>query len=470
MSSITPVTGSDISSYGGATTISGIASSATGTVVYVSIQDVSGAGVIKSTDGGSTWTTVNTELSVSSIACSSDGSIVHAVVLGSGLYTSANSGATWNKVIYSPNNVLPGGADNPESPFGGQFPGCTLNNICQIACDSSGSTLLMTTNAAASLYRSTNRGVTWSFLYAPPGYGVNNDSTIVASSANGQVLYAALNTNTNKTIIVSRNAGATWASIPMFGQSGPFTALSTNSYGDFVFGVNSNSDIRIFYPTHDDYASLVPNSGTTVRRIASYNSGNNIAIAQTAYSTFTNGVVVTYFIMNNYAPNEGTHCFKEDSTILCLKDGEEVYIKVQDIRKGDLVKTVKNGYVPVDTTTSSSLYNSGNAVRGTDRLYVCSPSRYPGLTEDLVITGYQSILVDALSQTQRIGTIDALGRIMITNNKYRLMAFLDERAVPFNKEGNFPIWHITLEHSDYYMNYGIYANGLLVEACGKRYC
>jgi hypothetical protein len=31
------------------------------------------------------------------------------------------------------------------------------------------------------------------------------------------------------------------------------------------------------------------------------------------------------------------------------------------------------------------------------------------------------------------------------------------------------IWHIALENDDYYMNYGIYANGLLVESCSKRY-
>jgi hypothetical protein len=31
------------------------------------------------------------------------------------------------------------------------------------------------------------------------------------------------------------------------------------------------------------------------------------------------------------------------------------------------------------------------------------------------------------------------------------------------------IYHIALENDDPYMNYGIYANGLLVESCSKRY-
>jgi hypothetical protein len=36
-------------------------------------------------------------------------------------------------------------------------------------------------------------------------------------------------------------------------------------------------------------------------------------------------------------------------------------------------------------------------------------------------------------------------------------------------EREFPIYHIALENDDYYGNYGIWANGLLVETCSCRY-
>jgi hypothetical protein len=49
------------------------------------------------------------------------------------------------------------------------------------------------------------------------------------------------------------------------------------------------------------------------------------------------------------------------------------------------------------------------------------------------------------------------------------MACLDERAMPYLEEGSFTIWHIALDNDNKYMNYGIYANGLLVETCSKRY-
>jgi len=87
----------------------------------------------------------------------------------------------------------------------------------------------------------------------------------------------------------------------------------------------------------------------------------------------------------------------------------------------------------------------------------------------LIITGCHSILEDTITDKQREGTIEMLGRIMITDGKYRVMACLDERATPYLEEGVFTIWHLALDNDDYYMNYGIYANGLLVETCSKRY-
>ena len=60
------------------------------------------------------------------------------------------------------------------------------------------------------------------------------------------------------------------------------------------------------------------------------------------------------------------------------------------------------------------------------------------------------------------------GVIYITDGKYRLPACASERSVVYRDAGNYRIYHFSLEHSDDYMNYGVYANGLLVETCSKR--
>jgi hypothetical protein len=57
---------------------------------------------------------------------------------------------------------------------------------------------------------------------------------------------------------------------------------------------------------------------------------------------------------------------------------------------------------------------------------------------------------------------------MVTDKKYRLMACLDDRTEPYEVEGVHNIWHFALEHEDHKMNYGVYANGLLVETTSIR--
>ena len=62
-----------------------------------------------------------------------------------------------------------------------------------------------------------------------------------------------------------------------------------------------------------------------------------------------------------------------------------------------------------------------------------------------------------------------LGKIYVTDNKYRVPACADPRASVYENVGTYTIYHLALENDNYYMNYGIYANGLLVETCSKRY-
>ena len=162
-------------------------------------------------------------------------------------------------------------------------------------------------------------------------------------------------------------------------------------------------------------------------------------------------------------------CFLEGTKILCFENNEEVYRPVESLRKGDLVKTIYNGYVPVCMMGTTSLYNPGNDYRITNRLYKCPREKYPTLFEDLYITGCHSILVPQMTNDQWENTKAVNGNIYVTDNHFRLIACADEKAEPFNKEGYMNIYHIALEHHEICMNYGIYANGLLVESCSIDY-
>ena len=159
-------------------------------------------------------------------------------------------------------------------------------------------------------------------------------------------------------------------------------------------------------------------------------------------------------------------CFLEGTKILCLVNGLETYIPIETIVPGTLVKTSRDAYKKVELIGKGTIQNPATTARIEKRVYRCSTAKYPELKEDLYITGCHSILVDSLSDAQREKITKRLGKVFVTDKKYRLLAYIDERAEPWNSWGIYTIWHLALENVDENMNYGIYANGgLLVETC-----
>jgi len=179
----------------------------------------------------------------------------------------------------------------------------------------------------------------------------------------------------------------------------------------------------------------------------------------------------TYELIDNVYVTVNTICFKEGSKILCFKNNVEKYVPIENVRKGDLVKTRLNGYVPVHMIGKSQMYHKKTDERRKEQLYTCSKEKFEEVFEDLVITGCHSILIDEFTNDkQREKAIEInSGRLCVTDKKYRLPACVDDRASVYDKEGLYTIYHLALENDDYYMNYGIYANGLLVETSSKRY-
>ena len=202
-----------------------------------------------------------------------------------------------------------------------------------------------------------------------------------------------------------------------------------------------------------------PGGGYTNWRLASNSSGTS-----SQFVTYPNGSVLNADGGYNLYP--AVPCFLEGTQILALVEGVEKYVPIETLRAGSLVKTSRDGYKAVVAIGKGEIKNPGTDERIEGRLYRCSPSQYPELAEDLFITGCHSILVSEITDAQREATITHLGRIFVTDKKYRLIACVDEKAEPWTAEGTYTIWHFALENADERMNYGVYANGgLLVETC-----
>jgi len=167
----------------------------------------------------------------------------------------------------------------------------------------------------------------------------------------------------------------------------------------------------------------------------------------------------------NYYLYPSVICFLEGSKILCNVNSVDTYLPVEELRKGTLVKTKLNGYKAVELIGKSTVQNPGNDDRIEDRLYKCSPAKYPDLTEDLYITGAHSILVPTITDEQREKINKFSGRVFVTDRMYRLPAWIDSKSEAWNSEGQYTVWHFALENVLVNTHYGVYANGLLVESC-----
>jgi hypothetical protein len=193
-------------------------------------------------------------------------------------------------------------------------------------------------------------------------------------------------------------------------------------------------------------------------------------VIKTATAVFQTGSGVNryYFTQSTIVPNANPPCFKEGTKILCIKDTKEVYVPIENIKKGDLVKTAENGPLKVTVVATTLFNNKKGSDRERNKLYKCSTENYSELIEDLYITGKHSILVNTMSLDEQDIMKKAYGRLYTTGKKFRLMAFIDERAQPCTEEGVYSIYHLALENDEICFNYGIYANGLLVESCNTK--
>ena len=231
-----------------------------------------------------------------------------------------------------------------------------------------------------------------------------------------------------------------------------------------------------YYPTEADAIAYTNVLGTSLSYIIGDGGSfgyTSWRLASNSYGTSPQNVV---YVNGNTLNNDGgyflypaTPCFLEGTKILCQVDGVDTYVQVDQLKPGTLVKTSLDGYKPVVLVGHGSIQNPGDDERSENRLYKCSTSNYPDLTDDLYITGCHSILEFPITERQKESIINHLGNLFVTDKKYRLMACVDERAEPWNSKGLYNIWHFALEHHDVKMNYGVYANGLLVETCSINF-
>ena len=178
----------------------------------------------------------------------------------------------------------------------------------------------------------------------------------------------------------------------------------------------------------------------------------------TAYSSyiliFTNvpgGGGAALSLWNLFAPL--TPCFAKGTRILC----EDGYRLVESLRKGTMVKTLKHGYKPITMIGTSTIRNPAHTERIRERLY-----RYP--KHELLLTGGHAVLVDSVNGEQMARIMSSYKGLYSTEGQGRLLSRDDDNAEPYAIAGTYEVYNFVLEGPHENTNYGVYANGLLVES------
>ena len=268
---------------------------------------------------------------------------------------------------------------------------------------------------------------------------------LVSTATNSIVVVSNLSTDTNGSPITKpyTNVTINYEKLESFSMFTTFASNATSGTG-IVTGPDS--------------------SGNYTGTITGLSSSSNYSV----YFSFSNvaGNYTTQLL--NVSTTSNGICFKTGSKILCLKDNNEQYVPVEQLRRGDLVRTLSGEYIKINLIGRSTINNPDNSDRGPNRLFILRQANYPELNEDLIITGCHSRLVDRLTERQKKRHLQLMSNLYITTGKFRLMAFIDENAEPYRDPGVHEIWHFALDNENEVCNYGVYANGLLVETASIK--
>jgi len=234
---------------------------------------------------------------------------------------------------------------------------------------------------------------------------------------------------------------------------------------------NCTALINVEFDNHIE----IKNLGTGVFNLANVAPTNKtVKFWRTAnYGELTDPIgqtIAGYF--NTVEYSSASSCFNEDTKILCLnRDGQEEYIPIQNLRKGDLVKSYLHGYRKIDLIGKGRMIN--NIDVWNDSMYILEKTDDNGLIEDLIVTGGHALLVDQLSdqdlQNYRLNNVFDNGQPIMIDDKFLLLAGLSSLFKQLTEQKKFTYYHLILESNHDDERFGVYANGILTETPSKKH-
>jgi hypothetical protein len=244
-----------------------------------------------------------------------------------------------------------------------------------------------------------------------------------------QVLYGICKSNGPGLGSGLRAAGTVWSyTLP----NGPFTVLTPYVTGDLTRG-----STPITYSISSGNAFVITGGGNSVA-------------ARIPATVYTMGQIML--------PGYGS-CFNHGTNILCQIHGADIWRPIEQLKRGDLVKTYKHGYRSITHIGKGALINNP------DLWHSCMYQGQLQGFEPLIITGGHALLVDTLTQEEREAQAAFWGRAEeVIDDKILIVAPVCKDFKAILNTDVYTYYHFTVENDgDDDRRYGVWANGFLTE-------
>jgi hypothetical protein len=306
------------------------------------------------------------------------------------------------------------------------------------------------------------------------------------------------NTPNNPKFVYSSNRGAI--------LSEPNPSVRTLFFGSVEIKGNnviagSSAGTGLYYSTNKGVNLLQSNiksgsfnsiaiSSNGLIAVAGSSSGSGIYSSANGGQTWTQTNINTeninsVEISNNYLSVVGSSsdlgiyytpaalCFNHDTKILCWsKEEGEKYIAIQDLRKGDFVKSYLHGYRKIQCIGKNTMIN--NAKFWNLSMWKMEKTDTNNLIEDLIVLGGHALLVDSLSEEiqekyKENNCFDGISPVI--DGKFLLISAYSSLFTQIKEIDFYTYYQLTLDNEgDVNRRFGVWANGVLVETpCEEQF-
>ena len=237
----------------------------------------------------------------------------------------------------------------------------------------------------------------------------------------------------------------------------PLSGALTNSN----FTLQWNDTNQIFATTATLYINNIAVSTISIPQSTFTIIFNNIDLTQFQFGSYPIRVTGNNSYNEIASINFDVTCFLKGTEILCLIDNEEKYIKIEDISDDTMIKTYKHGYKKLLYKSHQKVHNNIVCMKK-DSLDTNVPFN------DLKVTTGHSMLVDNLTDDE-ITEIEKWNPVKKIDDKFLILSRVSKYFEEYNTKELNNVYHLILEADDLDTQYGIYANGVLMESMSKRF-